>query len=426
MNTKDAVIKHSAIIQITHKISLLEQHLFNALLAESFNDLKTKQIHVISISTLKKYVPGIHSVKNLKIMLKNLRDTSIEYNLFEKDKVKEWGVLSLLSGVRIGEFNKFCYFSFTPELIPALSDPRIYSKINLNLQKKYKGGKAGWGLYELCWDYKSSISKGKTPEIGKTPTMTIDQLKDFFGTPPGKYSEYKSFNRRIILPAVKEVNKQTDIYITPELKKKGQAVHSIIFHVTCNPTYIGNLINITPADKQLTVDDKVILLHTMDVSDKKIKTLIKQYDLKQIQEVCQVYKEANKPAIKSIDSWITIALKDAWVSKATERRRLSIISLEANKKAVKAESEAKKELKDKQKEEDCKAQNLYESSSRFGRFNLCLDSMMPDLRECHDKLDDQTKQNFKDTISDSLLNYDFFKDARIFFMDELIKFLKER
>lgn len=290
MTTKKTVIKHSAVIQITHKITLLEQHLFNALLTEAFDELKTQSIHQVNIDVLKEYVPGINSVKNLKQMLKNLRDTSVEYNIFEKDREKEWGVLSLLAGVRIGKFNKICYFSFAPELIPALSDPRIYSKINLKLQKEYKGGRYGWALYELCWDYKTTISRN--PETGRTPESTIIKLKDYFGVDPERYKEFKNFNRRVIQPAIKEVNDQTDIYIKPELKKKGQAIHSIIFHITKNPKFkkFLSLPNIPIEQLALPFQEDSIntMLEDLKITAKGIKDITTQYAEEQIKQALKI------------------------------------------------------------------------------------------------------------------------------------------
>jgi len=290
MITKKTVIKHSAIIQITHKITLLEQHLFNALLTEAFDELKTQSIHKVNIDVLKEYVPGINSVNNLKKMLKNLRDTSVEYNIFEKDREKEWGCLSLLAGVRIGKFNKICYFSFAPELIPALSDPRIYSKINLKLQKEYKGGQYGWALYELCWDYKTTISSN--PEIGRTPESTITKLKDYFGIAPDRYKQFKNFNRRVLQPAIKEVNKQTDILIKPETQKKGQAIHSIIFHITKNPKFKKFLSLPNIPIEQITLpfqEDSIdTILKDLKITTKVIKDITKQYSDKQIKQALKI------------------------------------------------------------------------------------------------------------------------------------------
>jgi len=339
MTTKKTVIKHSAVIQITHKITLLEQHLFNALLTEAFDELKTQPIHKVNIDVLKEYVPGINSVKNLKIMLKNLRDTSVEYNIFEKDKEKEWGCLSLLAGVRIGKFNKICYFSFAPELIPALSDPRIYSKINLKLQREYKGGQYGWALYELCWDYKNTISS--SPQIGRTPQSTIITLRDYFGIESDKYKEFKNFNRRVLQPAIKEVNDQTDIFIKPELKKKGQAIHSIVFHITKNPKFKKFLALPDIPIEQLALPFQEDTLHKtlkdLKLTGKVIKEITKEYSeehIKQALKICADNEDQGSnitypgPYLKRILSKMDDTLPEAPTSKEVKETKTNEQALE--------------------------------------------------------------------------------------------------
>jgi len=154
----------------------------------------------------------------------------------------------------------------------------------------------------------------------------------------------------------------------------------------------------------------VILLHTINVSDKKIKTLIKEYDLKQIQEVCQVYKEAKKSAIKNIDSWLTIALKENWISKATERQRLSIISLEDDKKEVEAKAEEWIET--------------YRKSPYKEWFDALL-SIQQDFGQGRYKaLSEEEKSEFRERIQGMCGKYDDFES--IPFTEEIIKFLKER
>jgi len=385
MTTKKNVIKHSAVIQISHKISLLEQHLFNALLTEAFDDLKTNPIHSVNIDLLKEYVPGINSVKNLKKMLKNLRDTSVEYNIFEKDREKEWGYLSLLAGVRIGKFNKICYFSFAPELIPALSDPRIYSKINLKLQKEYKGGQYGWALYELCWDYKTTISS--SPETGRTPLSTITKLKNYFGIRSEIYKEYKSFNRRVLQPAIKEVNEQTDIFIKPETKKKGQAIHSIIFYITKNPKFKKFLSlqadEIAIPVQQIPFEKTGIekILKELKIAGKAIKALREQYTDEKIEEALEICRENE-------DRGSVIARPGAYLKKVLSDMSNTPHFQEPpeDKESIAMEEAAKKDA-------DLK---LYQGSTNEERFDELYRRQPPIFKYNYDELSEEKKKQFKE------------------------------
>jgi len=394
MTTKKDVIKHSAVIQISHKISLLEQHLFNALLAEAFDELKTTSIHSVNIDLLKEYVPGINSVKNLEIMLKNLRDTSVEYNIFEKDKRKEWGCLSLLAGVRIGKFNKICYFSFAPELIPALSDRTLYAKINLKLQKEYKGGQYGWALYELCRDYKTSITK--IPEKGRTPEKSIAVLRIFFGIDPGKYKEYRDFNRRVVQPAIKEVNDQTDLFIKSETKKKGQAINSISFYITKNPKY-KKFLNL-PIEKiaiPYQKDNITAVLEEFKVPQKTIETLRKTYSGEKIEQAMEIIAENEKKGsiIKNSGAYlkqILSSMDDTLKSKAPEDK----------------ETEAKQQAED--KATDLK---LYQGSTNEERFDEVYKRQPDQFKRGYKTLSKEDRKLFRERFDVLFTQYDNFDDV---------------
>lgn len=52
------------------------------------------------------------------------------------------------------------------------------------------------------------------------------------GVQDGKYEIFRDFNRRVIKPAVIEVNKYSPICVKPQFKKRGRAVESIQFLIT--------------------------------------------------------------------------------------------------------------------------------------------------------------------------------------------------
>jgi len=316
MSTKKDLMKSSALIEIEHKITLLEHHIHNALLAHAFNEMNTTNVHTISVKALKEYVPSINNTTHLKKMLESLVDTKVEYNIYEKDKIDIWGKFSLLASVRLDKFNKECTYSFPPELIPALSNPRVYAKINLKLQKEYKGGQYGWALYELCWDYKTSISKGATPEVGRTPEKTIQILRKFFGIALDKYKQYKDFNKRVLIPAINEVNLQTSIFLQPEFIKKGHTVTGIIFHITENKQHKKNIpLTVYKPIVSLPVYNNItVLLKKIKVSDNGVRFVLKRYTYPQIEDAVKAFYEyeAKGKTVEYPTRWIKKALLEGW------------------------------------------------------------------------------------------------------------------
>jgi len=99
----DNLIKNSAVIAISNKISLLQRKIFNFLIAHAYNDLEKQESFCMDIAYLKSII-GFNS-KNifyLKESLKQLMSTVVEFNLLGKDK-ESWSATTLLSSVEFHE-----------------------------------------------------------------------------------------------------------------------------------------------------------------------------------------------------------------------------------------------------------------------------------------------------------------------------------
>ncbi len=403
MAIKKTVIKHSAVIQVTHKISLLEQHLYNVLLAEAFNDLDSKKgFHSIKISEIKEYIPSIDNVAQLKTMLTNLHKTEITYNLFDKDKnkdwkQKEWGIFGFLSEAWIGKHNKICYFNFPSKLIPFLMNPTMYSKIDLELQKRYKGGKLGWNLYELCYDYKSSISK----EAGRTPAMTIDQLKDFSGIKKQTYQTYKSLNQRVILPAIKEINNQTDIHIDTEIKRVGRQISHISFIITDKTDYS----NVPPL---------IPLTGNPGITESVLKRSRKKYSEEAIEEALQCCRETAEP--RTVDALFSRALSynPPYESKKTKKLNKSKRCIKADKKAAKAKDEAKANKKDE-----------YLKATNQDKFTMLQDDQQPPLQDNYKGLNKEQEKEFRCNIFSLFTAGKSFDEINLVWAEMLFKAMEQ-
>jgi len=74
--------------------------------------------------------------------------------------------------------------------------------------------------YEIQKKYKREIS------------YSIDELRDFFMC-SDKYDFY-DIKRRLLEPAIKEINQHTDIYVTYKTETDGNRVYNVVFYVTDN------------------------------------------------------------------------------------------------------------------------------------------------------------------------------------------------
>ena len=218
-------VKASPAIQIQSKISLLQRRAWNVLLANAYNELPNQEIHRVSMVELAAKL-GFDSKNEdyLKEMLRKLRSCEVEWNLLSKDNKQKWGVAGLLASVEIED--GICTYAFSPHLRLKLYNPRVYAKLNLRLQNRFKSQYA-LVLWELCFDYFDTER-----DQGETPFISLDTFRELLGIENGEYPAYSIFNRAVIKPAVKEINKETDYHVEVEQKRIGRRIGKLKFRIT--------------------------------------------------------------------------------------------------------------------------------------------------------------------------------------------------
>ena len=218
-------VKASPAIQIQSKISLLQRRAWNVLLANAYNELPNQEIHRVSMVELAAKL-GFDSKNEdyLKEMLRKLRSCDVEWNLLNKDNKQVWGVAGLLASVEIED--GICTYAFSPHLRIKLYNPRVYAKLNLRLQNRFKSQYA-LVLWELCFDYFDTER-----DEGETPFISLDTFRTLLGIESGEYPAYSIFNRAVIKPAVKEINKETDYHVEVEQKRIGRRIGKLKFRIT--------------------------------------------------------------------------------------------------------------------------------------------------------------------------------------------------
>ena len=220
------VIKASPAIQIQSRISLLQRRAWNVLLANAYNELPNKEIHSISVGELaaKLGFKDKHSNQHyLKAALRELRSCEVEWNILDKDK-EEWGVTGLLAEARIRD--GICFYQFPHTLRLKLYNPRIYTKLNLRLQNRFTSRYA-LVLWEVCFDYFDTDRNQ-----GETPFILLETFRELLGIESDEYPAFSIFNRAVIKPAIKEINKETDYHVEVEQKRIGRRVAELKFRIS--------------------------------------------------------------------------------------------------------------------------------------------------------------------------------------------------
>jgi len=174
------VKKNVAAIHVSGKLTLLQRKLSNVLLLNAYDTLINNPTHRIDARTLCTMV-GYNSndMETLKASLRGLVETLAEWDMLDENGQQEWGVSSLLA----------------------------YAKL--------KGG--------VCeYSYSSALAEKLHERLMGVEDSTY-------------YEVFKHLNAKIIKPAVAEVNKTSNIILTPETRKMGRAVTDIRFKIARNP-----------------------------------------------------------------------------------------------------------------------------------------------------------------------------------------------
>ncbi|MCG9134698.1 replication initiation protein, partial [Candidatus Poribacteria bacterium] len=222
---RNELIKASPAIQIQSKMTLLQRRAWNVLLANAYDELPNTDIYRVSVAELAAKL-GFNSKNEsyLEEILEALVDYKVKWNLLEKDKEEEWGVAVLLASANIKD--GICTYGFAPHLRLKLHNPRIYAKLNLRLQNRFRSQYA-LVLWEVCFDYFDADR-----DQGETPFISIENFKELLGLGKDDYPLFSEFNRSVIKPAIKEINGLTDYHVEVEQKRTGRRIGELKFRIT--------------------------------------------------------------------------------------------------------------------------------------------------------------------------------------------------
>ena len=209
LTRRDEFIKASPAIQVQSKMTLLQRRAWNVLLANAYDDLPNTDIYRVSVAELGAKL-GFNSKNEnyLKEILEALVDCKVRWNVLDKDKEEEWGIAVLLASADIK--NGVCTYGFAPHLRLKLHNPRIYAKLNLRLQNRFKSQYA-LILWEVCFDYFDTDR-----DQGETPFIPLETFRELLGIESDEYSAFSIFNRAVIKPALKEINDLTSYHVEVE------------------------------------------------------------------------------------------------------------------------------------------------------------------------------------------------------------------
>ena len=220
--------KYVGAIHIIGDLSLLQWKAANVLHFNAYSELDKPEIfsHSIRLAELAAHV-GYNSndYDSLKDVVVKLNDTRVEWNLLEDDGKERWGTASYLSQAEVERGSGVLTYTYPPKIRTFLHNPRVFASINLEVQKRFTSSPA-LRLYENCLRFH---------KVGSTGWLPIETWRGLLGVADDAYPEYKELQRRVLGPALKQVNELSDIEVEVERRREGRRVSALRYRVRRTP-----------------------------------------------------------------------------------------------------------------------------------------------------------------------------------------------
>ena len=174
--------------------------------------------HSINFKEFRQYINyNSNDHEYLKNIFRDLSQLAVEFDLIEGRR--SWEIMPFLSYVKFA--NGMITWSFRSEIRRSILDPDVYAKINSEIVNQIQNDIA-FALYENTYRYVN---------IGKTPWLKINTLRQLLGIAKDAYKETK-YLTRVLKQSMKQIQKVAGI--TLEMEPTGKPIKAVRFLVRAN------------------------------------------------------------------------------------------------------------------------------------------------------------------------------------------------
>jgi len=200
------------------EITAMQKKAYNVILHQAQQELRVNEgetSFLFSIKELKEKA-GIKAENNVELKEGIFSLVGIRVETM-KENTNDWGVFTLISDAK--KNGDLLEIELPKTIREALIENSYYTTLDL-LTLKTLSGKYAIILYEMALRYKNA----------KIPKLSIDEFKELTGTTNiNSYKDFSLLRRKVIEPALEEINAKTDIILTYETEKKGRTNTHLIF-----------------------------------------------------------------------------------------------------------------------------------------------------------------------------------------------------
>lgn len=191
-------------------------------------DNPDKETHYVRLQDLYRMVNyNSNNISEFKENARKLVSINVEWDYLREDNERVWGVSNILSEIEYVT-NGIVSFSFPRRIREFLATQEHRALVNMQVQRQFTMSYA-LSLYENITIYRSQ---------GITPQYAIEQLKCLLVVNDEEnptYKQFKFFNSKVIVPAIKEINEISDLFVEVNYHKKGRTVEYISFTIGVKP-----------------------------------------------------------------------------------------------------------------------------------------------------------------------------------------------
>ncbi len=204
------------IIELT-PLNRSETILYNQLLANAWNNIRTQPIHKV----LKASLRGTHeSNDRLELAFDKLMGAwaKIRARDPQTNEMATFRVHLLGTNKEEDRDDGYFYYTFPPDLLAVIQQSKAWATIKSHIMYALRS-KYSIRLYEMV---ERRIGLMKQYE-----DFSVDEFRAMLGVPEGKLDRFADFNKHCLKPALAEVNQLTDFTVEVMAVKKGRTVEKL-------------------------------------------------------------------------------------------------------------------------------------------------------------------------------------------------------
>lgn len=204
------------IIELT-PLNRSETILYNQLLANAWNNIRTQEVHKV----LKASLRGSHeSNDRLELAFDKLMGAwaKIRARDPQNGEMATFRVHLLGTNKEEDRDDGYFYYTFPPDLLIVIQQSKAWATIKSHIMYALRS-KYSIRLYEMV---ERRIGLMKQYE-----EFSVDEFRSMLGVPEGKLDRFADFNKHCLKPALLEVNQLTDFDVEVLAVKKGRTVEKL-------------------------------------------------------------------------------------------------------------------------------------------------------------------------------------------------------